>query len=449
MDRKQFIDSLFARAKEAGFEACEVYYSTADSFNTDVFKGEIIKYSVAESLGLGFRGLYNGKMGYASTQILDADAIDLLVDGAKDNAQLIETEDKQFLYPGDESYADVNAYNPALTGITAAEKIEMARKLEQLTIAQDPRIEQVEASAVMSEEGEVCIVNTLGLNVTAKANMIGGYVAPVAKDGDKVNSGMAFFFTMDPKSIDLEKVAREAAENALSGLDAAPIESGTLPVVLSPDAATDMLQTFSDVFSAEAAQKGLSLLSGREGESIAAECVTILDNPHLAGSAASTPFDGEGVATKVKKIVDGGKLTTLLHNLKTAHKQGVETTANAARGYSSPVTVAPSNFYFEPSDLSFDDMLAKLGDGLLITEVAGLHAGANPISGDFSLSAKGFRVVGGKRAEAVNQITVAGNFYQLLKDVTAVGGDLKFGIPSSSQFGSPSLLISGLAIAGK
>ena len=93
MDRKQFIDALFARAKEAGFEACEVYYSAADSFNASVFKGELIKYSVSGSLGLGFRGLLNGRMGYASTQILDEDAIDLLIDGAKTNAELIQTLD--------------------------------------------------------------------------------------------------------------------------------------------------------------------------------------------------------------------------------------------------------------------------------------------------------------------------------------------------------------------
>ena len=144
MDRKQFIDALFARAKETGFEACEVYYSAADSFDTDVFKNEIIKYSAAESLGLGFRGLYNGRMGYASTQILDADAIDLLVDGAKDNALLIESEDKQFLYPGDESYTTLETCNPALREISAADKIAMARELERLTLAQDSRIEPVD-----------------------------------------------------------------------------------------------------------------------------------------------------------------------------------------------------------------------------------------------------------------------------------------------------------------
>jgi PmbA protein len=302
---------------------------------------------------------------------------------------------------------------------------------------------------VLSSEGDVTIQNTLGLNVTARSNMIGGYVAPTAKDGDKVGSGFAYFFTLDPKTIDLKTVAKEAAENALRELDAVQIESGAMRVMFDPEAATDMLETFSGIFSADAAQKGLSLLKGREGEMIAAECVTLMDNPHLEGSAASQPFDGEGVATKVKKVIENGKLTTLLHNLKTAHKQGVQTTGNASRSYNSTVGIAPANFYFQPSEISSEEMLRKLGDGLVITQVAGLHAGANAVSGDFSLSAKGYMVRGGAKAEAVKQITVAGNFFTLLKDIEAVGSDLKFGLPSSSQFGSPSIIVKSLAIAGK
>lgn len=449
MERKQFIDALFARAKEAGFEACEVYFVTADSFDADVFKGEIVKYSDAGTLGLGFRGLIDGRMGYASTQILDADAIDLLVDGALTNARLIESDDPEFLHPGDERYAVLPGPDPALERISNADKIAMARELERLTLSLDPRIQNVDGCQIISENAEVSIVNTLGLNVTARTSMIGGYVAPTARDGEKVSSGFAYFFTMDPKTIDLEATAREAVARALNALDAESIESGSMRVLLTAEPAADLLDTFAGVFSADAAQKGLSLLKGREGETIAAPCVTLLDDPHRAGSPASMPFDGEGVATRVKRVIDGGTLTTLLHNLKTARKQGVETTANAARGYSSPMSVAPTNFYFAPSDVPFEGMLEKLGDGLAITEISGLHAGANAISGDFSLSAKGFRVKNGARAESVKQITVAGNFYQLLKDVEAVGGDLKFGLPSSSLFGSPSLLISSLSIAGK
>ena len=449
MNRQQFIDALFARAKEAGFEACEVYYSTSDSFSVDIFKGEIIKYNVSEGLGLGFRGLFDGRMGYASTQILDEDAIDLLIDGAKTNAILIENDDKQFIYPGDEEYARLTLHNPAINEISAADKIAMARELEQLTLAADPRIEQVDFCSVMSAEEEVAIVNTLGLNVSTRANMIYGGVGPTARDGEKVGSGFATFFTLNPADINLKAVAAEAVEKATAGLDAEPIESGSMRVMFDPDTATDMLATFSGIFSADAAQKGLSLLKGREGERIASECVTLLDDPHLAGSIASQPFDGEGVATKVKKVIENGRLTTLLHNLKTAHKQGVQTTGNASRGYNSTVGIAPANFYFQPSGISSEEMLTKLGDGLVITEVAGLHAGANAVSGDFSLSAKGYMVRSGAKAEAVKQITVAGNFFTLLTDIEAVGSDLKFGLPSSSQFGSPSIIVRKLAIAGK
>ena len=326
----------------------------------------------------------------------------------------------------------------------------MARELERLTLAQDPRVAQVEYCAVFSESDERAIVNSRGLNVSVKGNLVGGYASVVARDGDRVNTGFKVFVTMDPDDIDLEKVARMAAREALDGLDAVQAASGGYRVLLRSDVAARLLSTFAGVFSAENAQRGLSRLKGREGEAIAAGCVTLLDDPHRPGSPASTPFDGEGVATAPKAVIEEGRLNTLLHNLKTAHKQGVRTTANASRpGYAAQVGVAPTNFYFKPTQDSFDAMLEKLGDGLLITDLQGMHAGANPITGDFSLAAKGFRVRDGRRAEAVAQITVAGNFYELLNAVEAVGGDLEFLTPSESCFGSPSLLIRQLSVAGR
>ena len=449
MDRKQFIDALFARAREAGFEACEVCVSAASSFETSVFKGEIVNYSVSDSFGLGFRGLIGGRMGYASTQILDDEAVEMLVDGAKTGASLIENDDRQFLYPGDEKYAEVDSFNLALESLTAAEKIEMARELEKKVLAQDARIAQVDGCDVISEESETQIVNTLGLNVSRRANVLGAMVGAVAREGERVNTGWGYRFSFDPKKVSLDEVAAEAAGIALSGLNAASMESGKMAVLMAPGAARDMLQTFEGVFSAESAQKGISLLKGREGERIAAECVTLMDDPFLSDSLASRPFDGEGVAAKAKAVVENGVLTTLLHNLKTAHKQGVASTGNAARSYASTVGVAPSNFYFKPGAQTQEALLERMGEGLMLTDVTGLHAGANPISGDFSLSAKGFRVRGGRKAEAVNQITVAGNFYRLLESVVAVGSDLEFGFPGGSRFGSPSLLVSELAVAGK
>ena len=454
MDRREFIDRLFARAKERAGDApdfaCEACFGSSESFEVQIKEGEIYQYNVSEGGGLGFRALVNGRMGYASTQILDEDAIDMLVDGALENAAVVESADRQFLFAGSESYPELKLYEPRLDEIDAARKIDMAKRLERLTLEQDARIAQVENCALFSEKAESAIVNTLGLDVSTKGNLLGGYVSAVARDGEKVNTGFKVFFTMDPAEIDLEKVAKAAAKEALSGLEAKQAPSGAYRALLRSDVAGTLLSTFSGVFSADNAQRGLSRLKGREGEVVAAQCVTLMDDPHRPGSASSAPFDGEGVATAPKAVIKDGRLTTLLHNLKTAHKQGVTTTANASRpGYAAPVGVAPTNFYFEPTDADFDAMLEKLGDGLLITELQGMHAGANPITGDFSLAAKGFAVKGGKIGEAVNQITVAGNFYELLMGIEAVGGDLEFHAPGASCFGSPSLLVGKLSVAGE
>jgi PmbA protein len=215
-------------------------------------------------------------------------------------------------------------------------------------------------------------------------------------------------------------------------------------------AASSLLSTFADVFSADAAQKGLSLLARREGEQIAAACVSLIDDPFHEKGMSGKPFDAEGVATQKKALIEGGQLKTLLHNLKTAHKQGVQTTANASKGsYAAPVAVAPSNLFFAPGEKTPEEILEAVGDGLLITEFEGMHAGANTITGDFSLGAKGYKVEGGKKTSAVNQITVAGNFFGLLSDIEAFGADLTFE-PSggASAFGSPTALVKALSVAG-
>jgi len=224
------------------------------------------------------------------------------------------------------------------------------------------------------------------------------------------------------------------------------VESGVWRAVIRRDAMRSLLSTFSGIFSAENAQKKLSLLDGREGETIAASCVTLIDDPLLPGGFASIPFDGEGSACRTKAVIENGVLKTLLHSRKTARKAGTVSTGNARRSVTSPVQVAPTNFFFRPGEKDLDALLRDMGEGLLITELGGLHAGANPISGDFSLIAKGFLVSGGKQGEPVEQITIAGNFYQLLKNIRAVGNDLEF---KGGSIGSPSMDAGSIHVAGK
>jgi PmbA protein len=449
MDINTFLDTLFERARPMGFEAYEAYYTAGDEFQLSVFNGEIIDYTSAGTLGLSFRALINKKMGYASTQALDDAAIGMLLDGAKSNAELIDSDDEQFIFGGSAAYPDINMYNPAIGAISAADKIDMTLELEKTATALDPRVSRVDQCVLVSMTGERRIINSKGVDLRFRDNAIGMYLAVTAYEEDKSSSGLKYVFTRSPDEINIAALAQGAVREALDGLTAKPVSTGAYRALLRNDAAAALLATFCGVFSADAAQKGLSLLRGRENSEIAAPSVTVFDDPHLPRGLASTPFDAEGVATSRRAVIERGVLTTLLHNLKTAKKQNVQTTGNASKGsYAAPVGVAPTNFYVKPSNDTFDNLLGKLGEGILITELTGLHSGAYPISGEFSLGAKGFIVKNGAITQPVNQITVAGNFFDTLKRVEAVGSDLCFGFPGPSYCGSPALLVSELSVGG-
>ena len=447
MTIEQFIQALLDEAKKQGIEAAEIYLSSGDSFRAMCVKGEIANYTVHATRGLSLRGLYNGKMGYAATEAFDEEAVAQLVRAVKESAELTEDDDVQEIYEGDKEYPTVDNYNAALDEVPEQKKLQLIQDIEKKALAMDDRITALNYNMISTSSGATRIVNSYGLNLSARDNMAVCYVSATAKEGERVSTGSGFKVTRNFDEIKADEIAKEAVDEALFMLHAAPVPSGTYRAIIDAKCMPDLLGVFAGVFSAESAQKGLSLLAGKEGEMIASEIVTLMDDPLLPGGLASQPFDAEGVATFSKAVIENGRLTTLLHNLKTARKAGVKTTGNAAKaGYAGAVNVSPSNFYLKPGEKTQAELLADMGDGLVITEVSGLHAGANPISGDFSLIAQGYTVKDGKKDQPVEQITVAGNFYQLLKNIRAVGSDLTF---PGSPIGSPSVDVGEIAVAGK
>ena len=447
MTVEQFIQALLDEAKKQGIEAAEVYLSSGDRFRAMCVQGEIANYSVNATRGLSLRGLYKGKMGYAATEAFDGEAVSHLVQAVKESAELIEDEDVQEIYPGDKEYPRVENYNPALDGVEESRKLQLIKDIEKKALAMDKRITALNYNVISTGSGETRIVNSYGLNLSHQDNTAACFISATAKEGERVSTGSGFKVTRNFDEIDADAIAKEAVDEALFMLNAAPVPSGTYRAVIDAKCMPDLLGVFAGVFSAESAQKGLSLLAGKEGEMIASEAVTLMDDPLLPGGLASQPFDAEGVATFATAVIENGKLMTLLHNLKTARKAGVKTTGNASRsGYAGSVNVSPTNFYFKPGKKTQAELLSDMGDGLVITEVSGLHAGANAISGDFSLIAQGYTVKNGKKDKPVEQITVAGNFFQLLKNIRALGSDLTF---PGSAIGSPSVDVGEIAVAGK
>lgn len=441
-----FLDRLMEAARGAGIEAAEAYIASGDSFKAVSAQREIIQYSVNTTCGLSLRGLYGGKMGYASTEVMDEEAIGQLVRGVVESASLSEEEDKQFIYAGDESYPLVDTFNPALEAVSPEEKLDFVLNMENAALHADPHVKQVKYNTVMTGCGQVRIKNTYGLDIAYKGNYCAAYLQAIAREGDKTSTAFDVALSHDFSKLDYQALAESAVKKAVFGLAGKQVKSGTYRVIMENGAMAELLETFAGIFSAENTQHGLSLLKGRVGETIAAECVVLMDDPLMPYGSESRPFDAEGVATRTKAVIENGKLKTLLHNLKTAKKDGVETTGNASRAsYSAPVRVSPTNFFLKPGTDDLDTLMQKMGEGLVITELSGLHSGANGISGDFSLLAKGYTVKEGKKGEPVEQITIAGNFYQLLKNVRAVGSDLKF---PGGNVGSPSVDVGEMSVAG-
>lgn len=447
MNIKDFTKKVFKYAKEQGLEEYEVYYKNSESIAVGVFNEEIDKYNVNTSYGVSFRGKYNDKMGYSYTEVLDEDSVKMLVDKVIDNASTIENEDIQFIYGEKVKYTKVNSYYKDLEKITPNRMIDIALDMEKQAKNMCDKVVNIAGSSVSYTNMEYGLINSKGIDLNQKSNLLMAYISPVVEDNNKRYDGTGYKIALKLDDIDSKKIAEQGVNEALERIGGESIDSGDYKVVISNECMAAFLETFSSPFCADIAQKGMSLLKDKEGEIIASDKVTIIDNPLMKDGLSSVGFDDEGVATFKKEVVKNGKLITLLHNLKTAYKQGVKTTGNGFKAsYSSPVSISPTNFYIEPGKKSLDEIFNDVKEGLYLTEVAGLHSGANTISGDFSLAAKGFLISNGKKGRAVEEITVAGNFFNLLKDIEEVGSDLKF--PMSS-IGSPSVVINKLSVAGK
>ncbi len=444
MNVNEFLDRVLQSAKEAGVNPAEVYYSHHESFQVNAMDGEISNYEVSEGGSVSLRGEFGGKMGSSSTEAFDEAAVSQLIDGVKESATLQENDEQDEIYAGDATYPEIEKEESDVATTTASQKIEKSLKIETLAKKSDPRIVRVPDSLIESQSSTVILRNSLGMNLSNARQYFVAYTEMIAREGDSTASNGKLMVARRFDDIKPEQLVQDACSETVAQLHGKPVPTGEYRVIFRHDAMKSLMRVFSGIFSAENAQQNLSLLSGREGEKIAADIVTIIDDPLMKGGLATRAFDGEGSASRTKRVVDAGVLTTLLHNRKTARRQGAETTGNAARVGGS-IHVAPTNFYIQPGEKTLAELMQDIGSGVVITEVTGLHAGANPSSGDFSLLSKGYTIEDGQRGRAVEQITVAGNFYEVLKSIRAVGSDLTF---EGSSIGSPSVDAGVLKISG-
>ena len=448
MTFQEFKNLVIAACEEAGIAEYELYYAAGSSVSVDTFRHEINEFSSSYTGGVCFRCIVDGKMGYASTEALNAEQAKAIVAKAADSATVLEAEEQVFLGEGGQEYEELTIKPYDLP--TTEELINTILEVEKKIYAADPAV--IDGSQVngIIEQSEVAIYNSKGLDLQYKNNASGLVVVGVVSDGKEMSNDYQIKLgKLD--EIDTDALVKKAVEDAKVKLGGEPAPTGQYPVVFDSGAMSSILGVFSSVFSSEAAQKGLSRLGDAEGQVIAAPIVTLVDDPFHPENPEPINFDAEGSPTHKKNVIEKGELKTLLYNLKTAAVAGKKTTGNASKaGYDASVGLRPFTMYLENGDLTEEELLAKAGNGVYITDLGGLHAGADPISGDFSLQSSGFMIRDGKKAEYVKSFTVAGNFYDLLKNITALANNCH--LPRAmgmTTFGAPSVLVDGLSVAGK
>lgn len=430
---------LLQEAKKHLDEA-EIYTSFSANTTISIFEGELDSFEMAESGGLGLRGLKGGRMGYSYSENPSEEGYEDLIKGVLESLEIVD--EKEDLYDGLGSYEEIE--KKELVKASPDDVIDGLKKLEAL-ILKNPGISKVSTAVYQEVESRTSIENTLGLKKESSSAFAFAYVIAVCQEGQDSHSGFALKGFWDFSQLDLEALAEECIEDCLSRLGARSLESGDYRVLIDKESFNSLSSSFSSVFSAEMVEKKMSLLDGKLGDKVASTCFSLKMEPLGKDTPMPSQFDGEGYPRKNFYLIKEGVLESFYHNRATAKRAGVSSTGNASRSYKGRLGLAPSYLVIEGGERSEEEILSTMEKGIYIKELQGFHSGLNAVSGDFSLPASGFYVEDGRIVHPVNQILLSGNYFELIGSILELSSDRSTRSLSSS---SPGVLVDKLSLGG-
>ena len=423
----------------------EVFLREAQSGSVEIKEGAIEAVIARGERGIGIRVLDDQRLGFAYTSDLSADGIRACVDTARRMSALTERDEDLALATRPIDDADLDIYQAGIVDRPLSERGAIALAVEEAAREADPRVKQFRKTTYSDSESTTIIATTTGVRASFRESYCGAMTSAVASEnGDRQ---IGYHGEAERRFGELEpgRVGEAAAKRAVEKLGAKPLATQKVPVVLDPWMAMELLRAIGPLFSSDNVLKGRSLFANKIGQRVANEKVTIVDDARRPRGLRSAPFDGEGVATTTRTLIERGVLRGYLTSLKTAKKLGSDPTGNARRGgYGSPARIGPSNLFIAAGTDDAGSIVAGLDHALVITSLLNLHT-VDPVSGEFSLGATGNYLERGNRLHPVQGITIAGNLTHLLSSVVGVGADLVFG---PGGLGSPTLVISELSIGG-
>jgi PmbA protein len=444
MDYKDLAEQLVKKSLSIGAEQAEVLIQSGRNLSVEVRNGEIETVEEATSHGVGFRVFVESKMAFSSCNDFSERAFEDTIASAIEFAKNM-TSDENNVLPDDQGITQVEGlYDPLLTQIAIDKKIEMAKTVEKLAM-KDPRITKSAGAGYSDGESELFIANSNGVSKSYKSSTCSFGVYVVAEKGEQKSTGgercrrRTFTDLKTP-----EEVATKAAKEAYEMLDPKMVQTQKASVIFDPDVARAILGGILAAINGERVLQGASFLRDSLDKKISSELITIIDDGTRPKGMGSKPFDGEGVPTQKRVIVDKGVLKGFMYNTIVAKRAGVTSTGNASReGYTSLPGIGPHNFYMEAGQSSPEEIIKATKKGLYLTGVTGY--GINPVNGNFSGGASGFWIENGKFVFPVRGLTIAGTADAILNGIDMVGNDLDL----NRTMTTPTLRIQLMQIGGK
>lgn len=433
----------------AGAGDAEAYASSDTGREVRVHDGRVESLTAATQRGVGVRAWIGKRAGYAYGTDLSGAALSALAERAVANSRVADED--EFAGPPDAEQAPTTVpalSDPSVAGWSADRLVELALAVERSALETDARVVAVEQAVYADSAERVAIASSRGVAGEYESSSCHAYLQALAEGDGGKETGLGFGLGRGPATLDPAAIGREGGERAASMVGAGKPKSHSCPVVLDATVAASFVSLLGSSLLASAVQRGRSPFATSLGEEIGAASLTVHDDGLDPAGFGSSPFDGEGTPRRRTSVIEAGRLLTFLYDTYTARRGKVVSTANAGRGgYRSQPSVSTSNLIVAPGTLGFEGLLSEAGEGVYVTDVAGLHSGVNPVTGVFSVGAAGRMIRGGALAEPVREFTIAGDLVSTLKGIRAVGAESRW-IPFGGSVQTPPLLIGEMAVSG-
>lgn len=452
-------------ARRAGATGAEAVGFEGEEFAAHVRLGEIDELTESGSRALGLRVFFEAEGGQqtasTSTSELSADGIARLVSGAVELAKVTGVDPFAGL-PDHEAFGslpvdELALYFEDVHDVVPPKRIEIARRCEAAALAVDARIQNSKGASFDLSTSRRVMVNSRGFSGDYRRSYCGFSVTPIAQDASGAMQSDYWYSNARSSKLldDPEEVGLISARRALRRLGARRVPTCQVPIVFPPEVARGVMGNLLHAADGEAIYRNASMFAGKLGEQVAGENITVVDDGTMVfdhplrdgstlrvGGFGTSPFDGDGLATRRTVVIERGVLKELLLNTYTARKLNMKSNGKASRGLAGAPGIGGGNYFLEPGELTPEQIVGEVKQGLFVLGTMGF--GVNVVTGDYSQGASGLWIENGELTHAVEEITIAGNLKEMFRNVSAIGNDLEF----RGAGAVPTVRIEGMTVAG-